>query len=200
MIRRGFWRRNYRKLTDDQIVQAFGASGREAYFDELFERYHTLIYGLCLNLTKHRENSKDLTLITFQKAHAELLRKAPNRFDHWLFTLCRNECMRFLRKAKQEERNVRAWSSMKGTQEEVTESEAFRRKLYEQELLEDRLLKNGIATLSSEQKRCLQLFIYERKTYREIAKITGYSLTQVQNYLQNGRLKLKRWIEQQGKK
>ena len=197
MIGRG-GRRRYRKLTDEQLARAFTESGVEAYFDELFERYHVLIYGYCLHLTRQRERSKDLTLVTFDKARREMSGAAPEQFRHWLFTLCANACKRSLRDTQREERAARAWERLESLNARTVDNEAFPEERYARERRRDRLLREGLQTLSAEQRRCLELFVYERKSYREIADITGYSRREVSNYLQNGRLRLKRWIDRQG--
>ena len=48
-----------------------------------------------------------------------------------------------------------------------------------------------LQTLPSEQRTCLTLFYLERKSYTEVADLTGYDLKQVKSYLQNGRRMLK---------
>ena len=45
--------------------------------------------------------------------------------------------------------------------------------------------------LPVEQRTCLTLFYLEKKSYVEVADLTGYDLKQVKSYLQNGRRKLK---------
>lgn len=197
MMRRGFWRRGVKHFTDEQLVQAFQQTGKEAYFDELFERYHPLVYGLCLNITAKREDSKDLTLIAFQKAYEALPHTSLERFDHWLFTLSRNACFYFLREENKNKKALRSWQQEQGGATSFMLNEAFRPALYEEDLLQDKLLKEGLSQLSEEQQKCLQLFLYEFKSYQEIARSTGYSLAQTKSHLQNGRLKLKRWIKQQ---
>lgn len=194
---RGFWRRGFKHFTDEQLVNAFQQSGKEIYFDELFERYHLLVYGLCLNLTANREDSKDLTLIAFQKAYEALPRTRLQRFDHWLFTLCRNECLHFLRKKSKVKKGFISWQQDQKDKPEFMLNEAFRRSLYEEELVQDELLKAGLAHLSKPQRVCLELFVYEFKSYQEIGRYTGYSLAQTKSHIQNGRLKLRRWIQQQ---
>ena len=48
-----------------------------------------------------------------------------------------------------------------------------------------------LLTLPPEQQTCLTLFYLNRKSYTEVADLTGYELKQVKSYLQNGRRNLK---------
>ena len=52
-------------------------------------------------------------------------------------------------------------------------------------------LEGALQDLNEEQKICVQLFYLEKKSYVEIAHITGYTMLQVKSHLQNGKRKLK---------
>lgn len=197
MIGQGLWRRRLKQYDDVELVKRFQQSGNDAYFDELFERYHPLVFGLCLNLTAHREDSKDLTLSIFQKAYGVLPKTTIERFDHWLFTMTRHECFRFIRQQAKARTNLLRWQEAQKQEDGFMINEAFRRFWYTEEISQDKLLENGIADLTSPQQKCLNLFLYDYQSYQEIASTTGFSLREVKSHLQNGRLKLKRWIHQQ---
>jgi RNA polymerase sigma-70 factor (ECF subfamily) len=57
---------------------------------------------------------------------------------------------------------------------------------------ENRLLEleEAINRLSHEQKTCIRLFYLQEKSYAEVAEQTGYSLSQVKSYIQNGKRNL----------
>lgn len=197
MIGWRIWRRKIKQYDDDQLVKRFQQSGKDVYFDELFERYHPLVFGLCLNLTAHREDSKDLALSVFQKAYDALPNTTIERFDHWLLTMTRYECFGFIRQQAKERAHLLLWQAAQKQEEGFMLNEAFRRLWYTEEIAQDKLLENGLADLTSPQQNCLNLFLYEYQSYQEIADTTGFSLREVKSHLQNGRLKLKRWIQQQ---
>jgi len=58
------------------------------------------------------------------------------------------------------------------------------------------LMSESINELNNEQKQCVTLFYLEKKSYQEIAEITGYTLMQVKSYIQNGKRNLKLLLEQ----
>lgn len=197
MIGRRRWQRRMKDFTDDELVKRFRASGSDSYFDALFERYHALVFGLCLNLTAHREDSKDLTLRVFQKAYDVLPATSIERFDHWLLTMTRHECFLFIRQQARERRQLLLWQDFQKKEDGFMLNEAFRRLWYTEEIAQDKLLENGLADLTPPQQKCLNLFLYQYQSYQEIADTTGFSIKEVKSHLQNGRLKLKRWIQQQ---
>lgn len=197
MLGSGRWRRRWKQYTDIELVKRFQQSGDDGYFDELFERYHPLVLGLCLNLTAHREDSKDLTLRIFQKAYDVLPNTTIERFDHWLLTMTRHECFDFIRQQAKVRAHLLRWQAAQKQEDGFMLNEAFRRFWYTEEIAQDKLLENGLADLTPPQQKCLNLFLYEYQSYQEIAATTGFSLKEVKSHLQNGRLKLKRWIQQQ---
>ncbi|KAA3615272.1 MAG: sigma-70 family RNA polymerase sigma factor [Calditrichaeota bacterium] len=56
-------------------------------------------------------------------------------------------------------------------------------------------LFNHINKLSFQQKKCIQLFYLENKSYKRVSQLTGYTLKQVKSYLQNGRRLLRKRLE-----
>lgn len=62
----------------------------------------------------------------------------------------------------------------------------------EQQLLH---LERAIATLNTEQKKCIELFYLQNKSYKEVCELTGYDLNAVKSYIQNGKRNLKLVLE-----
>jgi RNA polymerase sigma-70 factor, ECF subfamily len=183
--------------TDEALVAAFQKTGNDAYFEVLFARYYPLVYGYCLGLTASREDSKDLTLVVFTKVYDQLARQDIQSFDRWLFTLARNESLSLMRSARRNALAQKKWSETQKSDAKFMENAVFRRLVYEQELEKDRLYQEGLQTLSPEQRLCLELFIHDTLSYREIAEQTQLSLEQVKSHLQNARRKLKQWVASQ---
>ena len=45
--------------------------------------------------------------------------------------------------------------------------------------------------LKEEQRICIEMMYFEKKTYKEIAELTSFDLKQVKSYIQNGKRNLK---------
>jgi RNA polymerase sigma-70 factor (ECF subfamily) len=57
------------------------------------------------------------------------------------------------------------------------------------------LMTDCLQELNKEQKQCVTLFYLEKRSYNEIADLTGFSLMQVKSYIQNGKRNLKILLE-----
>ena len=64
-------------------------------------------------------------------------------------------------------------------------------------LNEEKLLKleTAIEELKDEHKKCLTHFYLEKKSYEEVALMTGFDLNQVKSFIQNGKRNLKLILE-----
>jgi DNA-directed RNA polymerase specialized sigma24 family protein len=52
--------------------------------------------------------------------------------------------------------------------------------------------------LNNEQKECIKLFYLDQKCYKDICEITGYDISKVKSYIQNGKRNLKICMEKNG--
>jgi RNA polymerase sigma-70 factor (ECF subfamily) len=55
-------------------------------------------------------------------------------------------------------------------------------------------MEKAIASLNHEQKQCIKLFFFEKRSYDEIADETGYSLNKVKSHIQNGKRNLRNYL------
>lgn len=51
-----------------------------------------------------------------------------------------------------------------------------------------------MAELIEEQRICIQMFYYDKKSYQQIIEQTDFTYMQVKSYIQNGKRNLKRII------
>ena len=58
-----------------------------------------------------------------------------------------------------------------------------------------RLLERGIQQLNEHQKKCVELFYLDQKSYQEITDLTGYTMLNVKTHIQNGKRNLKIFME-----
>ena len=71
--------------------------------------------------------------------------------------------------------------------------------LVEKDVLLNKMM-NAINELNAEQKECVSLFYLQKKSYAEIAAITGFSMMQVKSHIQNGKRNLRLMFENDNKK
>jgi hypothetical protein len=82
---------DYEKLTDAELVTAFGAGDRDA-FAGIYNRYAARIYSYCLTLLPNPDDAADAAHSVFLKA-AERLNQPESRHELrlWLFAVAREE-------------------------------------------------------------------------------------------------------------
>lgn len=175
-------------MTDAELLDRYKLHGELSDLGELFTRYQSLVYGVCLKYLKDRDESKDAVMQLFEKLIQTLKNHEVDNFKSWLYVTTRNHCLMQIRARKG-----------KFTQEfssEIMENQLLLHPEDEPEL-EGNLtkLEKCIETLINEQKQCIQLFFLEEECYKDIAHLTGYDLNQVKSFIQNGKRNLKICME-----
>jgi RNA polymerase sigma factor (sigma-70 family) len=190
-----FGKRNQKKqLTDDELIAQYKRTGETWYVGELFQRYTHLISALALNYLKNPTITEDAVMDIFEVLVEDLKKHEVKNFKAWLYSVTKNHCLKKKRQLRKET-IVEADSIKNGSalmefehQQDHT-NEAFKKNAQLDQLEE------AINLLAEEQKKCVQLFYIEEKSYKEVAEITGYSMNQVKSYIQNGKRKLKGYLK-----
>ena len=173
------------RMSDIEVLQVFTSSPSKA-LEEIYRRYASLVYGVCLKYLNSREDSLDEVTEIFTELPQKIANSDILNFRSWLYSVTKNHCLMRLRK---EQRIENALSEY--IYNEQIESESPDIIKYPSHLIED-----AICMLSPEQKLCVEMFYYEKKTYAEITHLTGFDHNSVKSYLQNGKIKLKKILEE----
>jgi RNA polymerase sigma factor (sigma-70 family) len=175
-------------LTDSELLNQYKKDGELSNLGELYTRYQSLVYGVCLKYLKDRDESKDAVMQLFEKLIQTLRNHEVDNFKSWLYVTTRNHCLMQIRARKG-----------KFTQEfspEFMENQLLLHPEDEPELERNLTkLEKCIETLMNEQKQCIQLFFLQEKCYKDIAQFTGFDLNQVKSFIQNGKRNLKICME-----
>ena len=189
-----FFRRSPKKAfrEDDELLSLYRASGDIAPLGELYERYVHLIFGVCLKYLKNEEESKDMSMLIFEKLTVAAKTHEIKNFKSWLHVLTKNECLMLLRSRKYRQEKASA-----PLEEEEDMELAFSLHHDEEDELEHNLqeLEQAIEELPPEQQLCIRLFYLEQKCYKEITELTGHELKKVKSYIQNGKRNLKAYMQ-----
>jgi RNA polymerase sigma factor (sigma-70 family) len=180
--------RDNKSLTDTELVSQYRDNGDLALLGELYSRYTSLVYGVCMKYLKDREESRDAVMQLFEKLIVTLRDHDVTHFKSWLYVTARNYCLMHLRSTKG--RHLQEISP------DIMESDRFAHPDDEPEM-ESNLskLEKCIDQLGSEQKACVHLFYIKQKCYKEIVDVTGYDENKVKSYIQNGKRNLKICME-----
>lgn len=178
-------------MTDMELLALYKESGDLDVLGKLFERYMSLVYGVCLKYLKDREESRDAVMHIFEKLVKTLKEHEITHFKSWLYVTSRNHCLMDLR--------ARRGKNFEEISPFLMETGAGGHLDDDNEMESDlSKLEGCIEELVSEQKHCVQLFYLQQKCYKEITTITGYDFNQVKSYIQNGKRNLKLCMERNG--
>ncbi len=87
-------------MNDDELMTLV-ATGEEAAFRLLVERWETRVYAFLWRMTGSREDAEDLAQDTFIKVYANARRYQPTgRFQSWLFRIAGNLVRSWARRRK----------------------------------------------------------------------------------------------------
>ena len=176
-------------ISDQQLLNSFYSSRDNHWLGILLQRYTLLLLGVCMKYLKNEEEAKDCVQQVFLKAITELHKYRVEYFKSWLYMVAKNHCLMKLRD-KQGKTPVLLDEQTIAVQDEPLSQQAH--------LDKDRMLdamSAAIAELNEEQQQCVTLFYLEKKSYSQIADITGFSMMQVKSYIQNGKRNLKIAVE-----
>lgn len=175
---------NYTYYTDEQLLFAYKEKQHKVIIAEYYKRYAHLVMGTSMKYLKNKQDAEDITMTIFEKLPKKLISHEIQYFKSWLYMVTKNECLMLLRK--------------KGiaTNEISRELEAADDTAYvEEKEIQLSLLEEAIGTLKEEQRRCIELFYLDRKSYQEITNMLQIDIKKVKSAIQNGKRNLKLKLE-----
>lgn len=163
-------------------------SGKSDFIGELFDRYAPLLYGVCLKYLQDADRSQDAVMQLFE----DLLNKISNYeielFRTWIYSVVKNHCLQILRKEDKE--------ILVDFNADFMEYEQVMYLLEEEESYDrTKVLKPCLGKLPEQQRVSIIYFFMDELSYADIADRTGYTLSHVKSYIQNGKRNLKICIE-----
>jgi RNA polymerase sigma factor (sigma-70 family) len=156
--------------------------GNYEAFNKLVARYHRKIYALLLPIVQIPEDAEDLTQDTFVQAYCCLKQiREPAKFSAWLCRIARNLGYQHI--------------ARKQKIDTVTLEECTTEKLSAAPSVEDILLRkeqiatvqSAIAKLSPLDRRLLEGFYFDGKSYKELSHAHGLSFRAIANRLYKAR-------------
>lgn len=133
---------------------------------------------------KNGEAAKDAVQQVFYKVIRDIDKYEVTHFRSWLYMVAKNHCLMELRK-----KGIRTMG-LEENNHFVPGTENMAELLKEKEHQLNRM-QEALEALNEPQKNCIMLFYLEKKSYREVAALTGFSETQVKSHIQNGKRNLK---------
>lgn len=177
-------RQTYTNLSDEDLLKRFAESSDQEVLGQLYARYIPLVYGLCLKYLQQPEDAEDAVMQIYEELSQKIVNYEICTFRTWLYSVTKNHCFQLLRKNQPH--------SFEEISENVVESEHFEHLIDASESIEkESALNYCLKTLPEEQKRCIVHFFFEECSYADVVDLTGFALSKVKSYIQNGKRNLK---------
>ena len=171
-------------IDDKGLLDKFYSDYNNEWLGILFPRYTLLLYGVCMKYLKNEEDAKDSVQQIFLKAINELHKYKVEYFKSWIYMIAKNHCLMKLRdKGKYSAEITDKMAAVAYTDDDKND-------LIEKDNTLTQM-QSALQQLSPEQQQCITLFYLEKKSYTEIASLTGFSMLQVKSFIQNGKRNLK---------
>lgn len=176
--------------SDQDLLEQFYASRDNYWLGVLLQRYTLLLLGVCMKYLKNEEEAKDAVQQVFLKAITELHKYKVDYFKSWLYMVAKNHCLMKIR-----DRQGKQPTELKEQMALVPE-EDHNKALHLEKDRQLELMSNSLQELNEEQRQCVTLFYLDKKSYQEIAGMTGFTMMQVKSHIQNGKRNLKILLQQ----
>lgn len=176
----------YNNYSDNDLINTFLETEDNSIVGILYQRYGHLVFGLSLKYLKNKDEALDAVIQIFANLMKDLKKYKIEYFKSWLYVYSKNFCLMELRKRQ----------SLLKKELELRDNVHLIMDFSNPEHLQEKekqisLLEKAIELLNSEQKRCIDLFYLQNKSYIEIVEITGFSNNDVKSHIQNGKRNLK---------
>lgn len=174
-------------LKDEELLDFYKKESRPEYFAELYKRYIPLVYGLSLKYLGNKDDAQDAVMDIYEEVSKKVFQYEIGNFHTWLYSVSKNHCFGKLRK---DNKTV----TLNIEQAVMENHENFTLLDDDKSEDEEKALNYCLNELNKEQRKSIDLFYFENKSYADIVDITGFALEKVKSYIQNGKRNLKNCI------
>jgi RNA polymerase sigma-70 factor, ECF subfamily len=178
------------ELSDEILVAQYLQTENKELIGILFGRYTHLVYGVCLQYLKDKDQCKDAVMEIFESLFEKLAHHPVFSFKNWLYSVSRNHCLMALRKTASYNRSKEKSAVLAGNGQD----EPLDHHPEETIALHSGVIHSAIENLSTGQRLCVSMMYLEDKSYNDITALTGYTLKEVKSHIQNGKRNLKNYL------
>ncbi|MDF1697626.1 MAG: sigma-70 family RNA polymerase sigma factor [Saprospiraceae bacterium] len=172
--------RNLDLTSDERIIAEYQQTKNRRILAPLFKKYNEKLFGLAFYYLSERESAMDTVMEAYEVVLLNIDQKEITYFKGWLFSICRNICLKKLRDGKK-------FSELTEVADTFMESEE--EKVYNDETIEKVL--ELIPKLKDNQRKCVEAFYLKTMSYEEISAAYEMTFKEVKSHIQNGKRNLK---------
>ena len=181
----------------DELLIRRAQRGDADAFEQLLLEHQKNVYNLCYRMAGNPDDAMDLSQETFLRAWRCLDQyQFASAFSTWLYRLCSNICIDFLRKRRRHQTVPLTFEDADG--EEQTYAVPDAQPLPEEQVelkLTRETLAAAMAQLLPEHRAVLQLRVVNEMSYEQIADVLDIQIGTVKSRLSRARNQLKKILE-----
>ena len=181
----------------DELLIRRAQRGDADAFEQLLLEHQKNVYNLCYRMAGDPDDAMDLSQETFLRAWRCLDQyQFASAFSTWLYRLCSNICIDFLRKRRRQQTVPLTFEDADG--EEQTYAVPDAQPLPEEQVelkLTHETLAAAMAQLLPEHRAVLQLRVVNEMSYEQIADVLDIQIGTVKSRLSRARNQLKKILE-----
>ena len=181
----------------DELLIRRAQRGDANAFEQLLLEHQKNVYNLCYRMAGNPDDAMDLSQETFLRAWRCLDQyQFASAFSTWLYRLCSNICIDFLRRRRRQQTVPLTFEDADG--EEQTYAVPDAQPLPEEQVelkLTRETLAAAMAQLLPEHRAVLQLRVVNEMSYEQIADVLDIQIGTVKSRLSRARNQLKKILE-----
>ena len=181
----------------DELLIRRAQRGDADAFEQLLLEHQKNVYNLCYRMAGNPDDAMDLSQETFLRAWRCLDQyQFASAFSTWLYRLCSNICIDFLRRRRRQQTVPLTFEDADG--EEQTYAVPDAQPLPEEQVelkLTRETLAAAMAQLLPEHRAVLQLRVVNEMSYEQIADLLDIQIGTVKSRLSRARNQLKKILE-----
>lgn len=181
----------------DELLIRRAQRGDAGAFEQLLLEHQKNVYNLCYRMAGNPDDAMDLSQETFLRAWRCLDQyQFASAFSTWLYRLCSNICIDFLRRRRRQQTVPLTFEDADG--EEQTYAVPDAQPLPEEQVelkLTREILQAAMAQLLPEHRAVLQLRVVNEMSYEQIADVLDIQIGTVKSRLSRARNQLKKILE-----
>lgn len=192
-------RRDFSKLSDEELLQLFAGADGQAAFGAIYERYHRYVYQVCWRILRREEIVNEVSQDVFIKVYTKTSDfRGDSSFKTWLTTVIRNTCFTMKGKLKRELTLPKDEHEESDSVFDLLASEALDAADSYEQTQQRRAIRECMAALPPDQKLVLQLREMEERPYEEIAATIQTPLNTVKTRISRARQKMVSCLKAKG--
>lgn len=175
--------------SDIELIKNYKQSNKTLYVGELYKRYTRFVFLISMKYLKNETDSKEAVMQIFEKLLTDLKKHKIENFKSWLHVVTKNFCFQELRRRQNFQKKHDEYENFSTSFME--KEEEMHHSIEQQKEIKLQALEKAVSELNNEQRKCIELFYLQEKSYKEVVELTGFEMKKVKSYIQNGKRNLK---------